>query len=278
LLACRIASILVHVGWLEDHGGAADDVAGQYRDSANRGARQSLHERFGRGPDAWHRWLFELLHVSEGEPVLEIGCGPGQLWRKNEDRPPAMPAVLTDLSRGMVEEARQALAAAAGFAFATADIQHLPFRDATFDIVTANHMLYHVPALDGALSEVRRVLRPGGRFVAATNGLTHMQEVRAMLQQHLGISGWGRLATDFSLENGASALRKRFSHVELHRPPAADLLVTEVAPLLDYIRSTGPFPGVPDRAWDGLAGEVSAVIEREGAFRISRDPGAFVCR
>ena len=55
-----------------------------------------------------------------------------------------------------------------------ADAMDLPFEDASFDAVVAMWMLYHVPDLDVALAEVRRVLRPGGLFVAVTNGDAHM--------------------------------------------------------------------------------------------------------
>ena len=51
-----------------------------------------------------------------------------------------------------------------------ADGQALPFPNAAFDRVLAAHMLYHVPDREGALAEMRRVLRPGGRLVLATNG------------------------------------------------------------------------------------------------------------
>ena len=56
------------------------------------------------------------------------------------------------------------LADVRGVKFECADIQNLPYQDASFDVVIANMMLYHVPDIARGLSEVRRVLRRDGRF------------------------------------------------------------------------------------------------------------------
>jgi ubiquinone/menaquinone biosynthesis C-methylase UbiE len=65
----------------------------------------------------------------------------------------------------MIRETRANLARLGHpFSFAQADAQALPFRDASFDAVIANHMLYHVPDISRSLGEVRRVLKPSGGF------------------------------------------------------------------------------------------------------------------
>ena len=95
--------------------------------------------------------------------VLELGCGPGHFWRDTRDlRPAGWRVVCSDLSPGMVAEARAALAGEAGLSFAAADAQALPLADASFEVVMANFMLYHVPDRPRALAEICRVLRPGG--------------------------------------------------------------------------------------------------------------------
>ena len=50
------------------------------------------------------------------------------------------------------------------------DIQEIPFENETFDVVIANHMLFHVPDLNKALLEVKRVLKGNGIFYSATDG------------------------------------------------------------------------------------------------------------
>ncbi len=65
-----------------------------------------------------------------------------------------------------------------------------PYRDASkLDARVRLYELYHVPERGRALSEIRRVLAPGGRFYVATNGWTHLQELRELvfggLEQHI---------------------------------------------------------------------------------------------
>src|SRR3712207_168217 len=160
-------------------------LAEQYRNASNLSARMQLHERFGTNRYNWHRWLFDHFNLSASADILELGCGPGTLWRENLDRIPAgWRIILSDLSDGMLEEARHTLAESAHrFAFEQIDAQALPYPDEHFDAVVANHMLYHVPDRAKALAEIRRVLRPGGRLFAATNGRNHLRELGKLINQ-----------------------------------------------------------------------------------------------
>ena len=183
----------------------------------------------------------------------------------------------------MVREAERHLAAAgsgrrARFSFAVADAGAIPFGAASFDAVVANHMLYHLPDLAGALVEVRRVLRSGGRFYAATNGRAHLRELDELLARfdpavsrtHTGGFHSGR----FTLERGGTDLASWFPTVALDRYEDA-LVVTEAAPLVAYVMSTPILPG-------GRRAEFAAFVEREldreGAIHIAKDTGLFVAR
>jgi ubiquinone/menaquinone biosynthesis C-methylase UbiE len=149
----------------------------QYKDSRNLEARISLHQRFSTNPYNYYLWVFDRLNLKPGERVLEVGCGPGTLWVKNLLRiPDGLDVTLADLSHGMVKQARHNLNGSPHrFTHLAADAQMLPLPGGAFDVVIANHMLHHVPDEEQALSEVRRVLRDGGRFFAATNGQRHMR-------------------------------------------------------------------------------------------------------
>ncbi len=67
-------------------------------------------------------------------------------------------------------------------------------------------MLYHVADLDTAIGELARVLAPGGRLVAITNGEEHLRELYAAV-------GGTKLESSFSRENGAELLARHFARV-----------------------------------------------------------------
>jgi SAM-dependent methyltransferase len=134
--------------------------------------------------------------------ILEIGCGTGAFAGRLQSEHPTAILVAVDQSARMVELTRER-----GVDARVADAMDLPFEDASFDAVVAMWMLYHVPDLDVALAEVRRVLRPGGLFVAVTNGDEHMA---GLLRE----AGGDPMITHFSTENGRADLERQFAHVE----------------------------------------------------------------
>ena len=99
-------------------------------------------------------------------PALEIGAGTGFFALNLVQAGVLEDVTVTDLSPGMVEAA-QRNAHALGFAVRgeVADVEALPFDDATFDLVLGHAVLHHVPDVEQAFTEMLRVLRPGGRFV-----------------------------------------------------------------------------------------------------------------
>jgi ubiquinone/menaquinone biosynthesis C-methylase UbiE len=210
----------------------------QYQDATNFEARVELHRRFSVNGYGFHRWVFDHFTLGEESRVLELGCGPGNLWRSNLARIPAgWQITLTDFSPGMLEAARQRLGAER-FSLLVADAQALPFADASFDAVIANHMLYHVPDRPRALGEIRRVLKPAGRLFASTFGRAHMRELDDLVKKHLPQIPWKALgeSTRFTLENGQEQLAPFFAQVTLDTYADA-LEVTEAEPLAAYVFS-----------------------------------------
>jgi ubiquinone/menaquinone biosynthesis C-methylase UbiE len=241
--------------------------AGQYSTDANLRARVQLHERFGTNPRGWYRWVFDQLDLPAGARVLEVGCGTGGLWAANAGRvPPGWRLLLSDLSPGMLRVALERV----GVPGMVADAAALPLPDACLDAVIANHMLYHVRDRARALAGIRRVLRPGGRLYATTNGLAHLAELRGQL----GEAGWNE-AESFGLENGPAQLAPFFAAVTMRRYQDA-LEVTEVEPVLAYVRSMA---GLTAARPDGLArleAAAAAAIRERGAFHISKDVGMLI--
>jgi SAM-dependent methyltransferase len=247
----------------------------QYRDDSNLSARIALHERFSTNPVDWYGWLFDHIALDRGATVLEVGCGNATLWLRNAHRVPACDLLLSDLSPGMLAGARDSLVSAGvSLAFAVLDVQALPLRPASVDLVIANHMLYHVPDVEGALREARRVLRGGGRLVAATNGRSHLREMDALLSRVTDIDERHADAERFGLETGPPLLAPFFSQVEVDRYEDS-LAVTDSGPLIDYVLSV--LAAAPtEQALDDLRSHIETEIARKGAFRISKDVGVLV--
>lgn len=119
---------------------------------------------YDHGRDRGYHALVDELELGIVEPyargrrVLEAGCGTGLLLER-VDRIAAQ-AVGVDLSRGMLERARQR-----GLTVVQGSVTALPFADASFDTVYSMKVLAHVPDIDRALSEMARVTKPGGHLV-----------------------------------------------------------------------------------------------------------------
>jgi SAM-dependent methyltransferase len=257
--------------------GDADDPTalrtGVYRTDAGLRARIDLHARFSTNP-GWYRWVFEQLDLAPDARVLELGCGTGDFWVANADRLPAGWRLhLSDLSEGMLraalDEVGRAWRRVPGM---VTDAQAVPADDATFDAVVANQMLYPVPDRDRALVEVRRVLRPGGRLYAATNGRAHLRELRELVDAP---GGWSD--DPFGLETGPAQLARRFAEVTARRYPDA-LEVTEVEPVLAYLRTMPTLLAADPGAEARVAAAVAAAIPARGAFHVTKDLGLLLAR
>ncbi len=132
--------------------------------------QQSVY-RNGSGPDARDVLAHAVDALPRGE-LLEVGCGEGEFaaalagngWR----------VTALDASPRMVELARTRAVAAQ-----VASLPLLPFPDDRFDCVVGAWVLHYLaaPAVTEALAEIRRVLRPGGWMVLATNSDRHMSEL-----------------------------------------------------------------------------------------------------
>ena len=178
----------------------AETVDEQYGDETRLARRRSVW-RPGPGGRTPEDVAADAVRAAAPRRLLDIGCGTGAFASRLAGENPRAHVVATDRSKRLVQLVRRR-----GLTVHVADAGRIPFRDDSFDCVTAMWMLYHVPDLDEALGEVRRVLRPGGIFVAVTNGDEHLADL-------LRAAGGGPLLTQFSSENGAAALRRHFASV-----------------------------------------------------------------
>jgi ubiquinone/menaquinone biosynthesis C-methylase UbiE len=254
----------------------------QYRNASNLMDRIRLHEQFSTSPVDWMTWVFDQYQLPADARILEVGCGPADCWYKNFHRIPAgWHIILSDFSAGMLDSARAHLGDQAGrFAFRVIDAQAIPYDDAYFDVVIANHMLYHVPDRPAALAEMQRVLKPGGQFFATTIGPTHLQEMYEIARWFDPNITFGGVQTPFDLDNGLAQINAWFADAQIERF-ADNLVVTEVAPLVAFILST---TGTAREILQGerLAAFISWVeaefTKQGGQFFITKDSGMFKAR
>jgi SAM-dependent methyltransferase len=175
-------------------------VRSEYASEDGLLARASVYQGIA-GPDAREA---AFAAVAEALParVLEVGCGPGEFTARIRDEV-TRDVVAVDISPRMVE-----LALARGLDARVGDVCALPFPAASFDCAVANWMLYHAPDIDLALGELARVLRPGGRLVATTNGVRHLEELWDLVGRDRSSEEW-----HFRSEDGEELLAPHFASV-----------------------------------------------------------------
>ena len=205
-------------------------VREQYASEAGLRARQALY-RTREGPDA-REVAFETVAALRPRRVLEVGGGPGEVSERIM-RELGCEVAFVDISPRMVELARER-----GLDAELGDVQALRFADASFDCAVAAWMLYHVPDLDRGVSELARVLEPGGALVAVTNSDDHLRELRDLLPG-------GRPPMSFSRENGEEVLRRHFADVERRDVDAWTTAQTREM-VRDYVASMASITGSPD--------------------------------
>lgn len=110
--------------------------------------------------------VVKALNVQTGEKVLDIGSGSGFLAKDLADRVGPTGSVHgIDLAENMLEASRKLCVDQPWATFELGDAMSLPYPDASFDVGVSTQVYEYVPDLDGALAELNRVLRPGGRGV-----------------------------------------------------------------------------------------------------------------
>ena len=112
---------------------------------------------------------FEALNIAVGQQVLDVGCGGGHLLRDlalsvgTEGR-----VVGLDPSNQQIEAAKGHCQDLGNVAFSQDSATELSFADEEFDAIAYIQVLEYIDNVDGALSEIRRVIKPGGRLAAVS--------------------------------------------------------------------------------------------------------------
>jgi ubiquinone/menaquinone biosynthesis C-methylase UbiE len=101
--------------------------------------------------------------LPDGARVLDVGTGPGRIPRAIADGHPQWTVDGLDLDARMIAYARER-DVSGRVSFTVGDVARLPYPDGSFDLIVSSMSQHHWTDVEGALGELRRVLRPGGRL------------------------------------------------------------------------------------------------------------------
>ena len=253
------------------------NIIEQYKNAKNLNDRISLHEKYSTNSQGWFNWLFEKIDFSKVNRLLELGCGNGKLWQENTIDLRNREIFLSDISEGMVEEVRNKLGS--DFNCIVVDAEKIPFKDAYFDSIIANHVLFYLNDLNQGLKEIRRVLKSNGVLYCSTYGSKHMKEITDIVQSfdsRINLSNHS-LYDVFGLENGESILKEYFTSVQ--RMDYQDSLeITESKPLIDYIMSChGNQNEILGPKLNEFKEYIEELLVNNGKIIVTKQAGLFIC-
>jgi len=129
---------------------------------------------------SWRRATVRAVSPRRGETVLDLAAGTGTSTAPYADL--GARVVACDLSVGMLRQGRHRRP---DLSFVAGDALALPFADASFDAVTISFGLRNVPDVGGALAEMLRVARPGGRLVVCEFSTPPVRVLRSAHELYL---------------------------------------------------------------------------------------------
>ncbi len=263
----------------------AEGIRRYYATDANLRVEDETHAKYAVPNCDLVNWALDTLVWRADDAVLDIGCGRGKHYAQLIDRAPDITYFALDLSPYMLrnhpaESGRLALG----------DALQLPYVDDAFDVVMANHVLYHLQDVDRGLDEIKRVLKPGGKMLATTNSIHNLPELQVLFRRAIVLlSANGAHAhpptlpsDSFALENGTRILARHFYAVVRHDLPG-QLVFDDADPAMDYLDSMRDLRqhSLPeDVDWDDtmliMRQQISQLIQLMGKLELNIATGALL--
>jgi SAM-dependent methyltransferase len=141
----------------------------QLRTEFNEWARAGKGEGMEKGHGPVGRQAIQLMRVPADARVLDVGCGSGWATRLLAEQAANGHVTGVDISDEMIRVARESSTTFSNTDFDMASCEQLPFTDNEFTHAFSMESLYYYSDILKALTEIHRVLRPGGLFVAVVD-------------------------------------------------------------------------------------------------------------
>ncbi|WEO93412.1 class I SAM-dependent methyltransferase [Streptomyces sp. FXJ1.172] len=244
-------------------------VEQEYADLGPLRVRRDIHRCYSEPADDVEETTLAMARRCAGAraTVVDVGCGTGDLLRRWAMEGHAGKLVGVDRSAAAVDGTREA-----GVGVVRGDACALPFSDNSADCLLERHMLYHVADLGLALAEARRVLRPGGAYVAVVNMMNTTPRLAGLMHRCVGSDGTSvPRSPRVDSENLRPLLKHAFAEVE-ETDYRGELVFHEPEPLAALAASLLVFYGV-ERGTARHARMVAALEEEASrAFAGGRGP------
>ncbi len=262
-----------------------DAIRRYYATDRNLRILEETCARYAVPPTDYAAWTLDTLNWAGDEVILDIGAGSGSHYSRLVRNQPQVDYYAVDLSPSLLRKHP-----GPAERLSVGDALHLPYADDSFDVVMANHVLYHLSDIDSGLAEIKRVLKPEGRVLASTDSLHTTAELQVLIRRAVVLlsenGGQAQplsLPCDpFALENGTRILARHFYAVVRHDLPR-QLVFDAVEPAMDYLESMRDLRqhNLPDDvSWDDMMlimqQQLSQLLQLLGALEINIACGALV--
>lgn len=245
-------------------------AASQYKTATNVNARWDLYKYCVPAINIYQHAL-SALQLQGNESVLEVGCGDGSILLQLRTAMKHTGALSgLEINDTITKPTTNFLADHPEFGhinFLVGSADTLPLADNSQHIILAFFMLYHMPDIQRALAEWRRVLKPGGKLLVSTASRFNRPKGKALKQlmaHAAGVQPYAKFSEAFDLENGQEQLEqvfttnKTFIYEGEMRIPGAEIYLRAMDSSRDM------YTPVPDnKAWQKARATAKQSIEHE---------------
>jgi ubiquinone/menaquinone biosynthesis C-methylase UbiE len=255
-----------------------------YDDIKKLAVRLKTWKKYGSNKTDFDNWLISNIFKNKNSyrSYLDAGCGTGQLIKKIISLKKINDVYGIDLSENMVIESRKKNKKYFT-SIVEADINHLPFVDNKFDLITAIHVFHHLPSAPKTLNEIKRVCTKGGQiFITATDYQLN-SGLNKLHYEALNELNFPFFAKDkkqylhFNHKRATIYLDKYLPNYKIYIY-SNDLIFKKVAPAMKYYESAMKFRNtkgeddlrISQKQWQDLSNlmikKINTIIAKEGVF------------